>query len=393
MRQCLSCNTQFDDALANCPACQNPRSFRVAGPTRLPGAAVGGAVVQGFGAMWSGMWSPEWSPNGVVWAGLGMMAIDLPFMIELFLHYDLMPGFILFVFAALCLGAFGFGLAVFYQQEWSYHWAQVILLGQVFRSVRGIYFHLITVGFGAMDCYYLLTGLLNLCCLVLLVQGYGHPGSRLWIRIMVPAIAVYWVLAGIVMLTIERVVHPDIPGAFASAAAAEGIQRGDDGRVTDSVLCCSWVPPKDWNVVRMPDGEAATPGRGEDGFQTARIELDWSDDSIGTVANDWANDPKQNDGLSASAPVHFTTASGIGGYQVHGAGERMEAEVFFIPGRNHAYYRITVATLGTATAAIDAKAVASSFRLEQGTPKRVGAGGRHHHREDDGDADTGADSP
>jgi len=387
MRQCLSCSTQFDEALANCTNCGGLRSFVVAGTAKAAGAGGNAVGIPALGDLWKAFLSPEWTPNGVLWAGMGMLAVEIPSVIGLWWGGWFSTGadIITMFLTVISVVNLGLGVALFYQQEWAFWPARITMSMSMWRHFRmcAIYFAL---GLQVGGMMHLVAALVMICNIVLLLMGYAHPKSPIAVRFQLPIVVVFWILMITTLATGSDLAlngTSSLIGEDEKALAKAGITRQDGGRVVDSVLCCSWVPPKKWIVSTSEEGDAG----GMDAISLEEMEnislvLDFPEGSVQDEADHAAKEDKRELGMTTTSE-RFSTPAGISGIHVHGENVNTAVDDYFLPGRGGAVYHLN--GVGRATAAtIDQ--VANSFRLERGTPEKPENLHHHHHQEDEDEA-------
>lgn len=205
MRQCFKCQEKFPDTESQCPLCGHTRSFTIAGTTRIgrksvpppsplpsaPAQIAKPAAVAAVPAMaipsalqdpatWS--YNPndlpvapedeEWHPSGMRWAGITMVGILFPPLAAL----SILGGETIFLLIIQWMAVL-FGCFLIFELAWAEWLGGAFAMFSILKEVRGL---LLSLAFGHW-LGFLLGAMVVIglgMALVMLRQGYSHPGTR-----------------------------------------------------------------------------------------------------------------------------------------------------------------------------------------------------------------------
>ncbi|MBA3685000.1 MAG: hypothetical protein H0W72_07135 [Planctomycetes bacterium] len=217
MRQCLACPLQFTDELTLCPACNSTRHVRLAGGGGASDTGVVGALRQAVATI---LWDKDWTPNGIRWAGAAMVLLEAPALLLLpnidgIAFLLIIPWMIMISGALIWFSAGG---------EWS-EWLGRIFCGfELMRAARALIMGALFSGSLAESLAVLEYCVVLVSILMLLAQGYAHPKSPRWIRLILPLLLINLVLGAVAWATTEA--EPEFDEAEVTAPARPGADRG-----------------------------------------------------------------------------------------------------------------------------------------------------------------------
>lgn len=190
MRQCLRCSTRFADDLVACPDCNFNRSFSIAGTTRIRAAVAAAPAAPAAGAAVAAMPAPalgagslddgEWSPCGIRWAGITMIGMLFPLLVVAHFFQPESVFLLLMQWLTVLMG-----VALVAEKGWAVWLAGLFAGASTLREVRGMLLSAAMGEWAAVAVGALVsTGLI--LALVMLAQGWDHPGTK---RLVKPAVA------------------------------------------------------------------------------------------------------------------------------------------------------------------------------------------------------------
>ena len=203
MRQCFTCQEKFPDDVRICPACGQTRSFTIAGTSRITKASTPTtktvvrsietdlpvAALAQNPATWS--YNPqavpvrteqleEWIPSGLRWGGITIVGILFPPLAAISLFGTETVFLLIIQWLAVVFGCF-----LIFEVAWAEWLGGAFAMFTILKEVRGGIMSLM-LGHPLQFVLSMLVSAGLILALIMLRQGYAHPGTK---KLVVPAIS------------------------------------------------------------------------------------------------------------------------------------------------------------------------------------------------------------